>query len=338
MFHRKTPPAIAPLIGLIVIGLAVFAIPQTEGPQAAERSVPSPLAGFLPGKTSLGGQAAGAAGNVQGKGALAISTASDQESDPLRFQIVWSGCGFDFSFSEKDSLGLQPGFDEAHTGGRSPQGPSGPGWLLWELDTQRLPSRPIQADRRTHPAGISPSVVRYDEGDRHLPDPSIMRLLILDQATGTIPQGLEVAWLSRDGGWQQMRHNPRGRHELHTVEPGPIRLRIAAHGYFGIETEVDLSSGLNELLIELNAMVRADLTFIGRSGQVPVDLDACDMDITPLGRQGSLRMRQGQSLFFTTDGPYRITISGIEGYAPVTFEVLVTRETPLTVRIPLHGR
>ena len=337
MFHRKTPTAIAPLIALIVIGLAVFAIPQTEGPQAADRSFPAPLAGFLSGRTSLGAQAAGAAGNVQGEGALAISTASEQESDSLRFQISWSGCGFDFSFSKHDSLGLRPGLDEARTGGRSLQGPSGPGWLLWELDTQRLTRRPIQADRRTHPAGISPSVVRYDESDRDLPDPSIMRLLILDQATGTIPQGLEVAWLSRDAGWQPMQHDLRGRHELLTVDPGPLRLRIAAHGYFGIETEVELASGLNDLLIELNAMVRADLTFIGRSGQVPVDLDTCDMDITPLGRQGSLRMSQGQSLVFTRDGPYRITISGIEGYAPVTFEVLVTREAPLAVRIPLYG-
>jgi hypothetical protein len=49
-------------------------------------------------------------------------------------------------------------------------------------------------------------------------------------------------------------------------------------------------------------------------------------------------MRQGQSLFFTRDGPYRITSSGIEGYAPVTFEVLVTRAAPLAVRIPLYGR
>ena len=49
-------------------------------------------------------------------------------------------------------------------------------------------------------------------------------------------------------------------------------------------------------------------------------------------------MSQGQSLVFTRDGPYRITISGIEGYAPVTFEVLVTREVPLAVRIPLYGR
>jgi hypothetical protein len=49
-------------------------------------------------------------------------------------------------------------------------------------------------------------------------------------------------------------------------------------------------------------------------------------------------MRQGQSLVFTGDGPYRITSSGIEGYAPVTFEVLVTREAPLAVRIPLYGR
>lgn len=338
MFHRKTPTAIAPLIGLIVIGLVMFATPKTERPQAAERSVPSPLAGFLPGRTALGGQDAGAVGSVPGEGALAISTASEQESDSLRFQISWSGCGFDFSFSEKDSLGLRPGFDEARTGGHSLQGLSRPGWLLWELDTQPLTRRPIQADHPAHPAGIRPGVVRYDEGDRDLPDPSIMRLVILDQATGTTPQGLEVAWLSRDRGWQPIGHNPRGRLELLTLEPGPIRLRIAAHGYFGVETEVELDSGLNELLIELNAMVRADLTFIGRSGQVPVDLDTCDLDITPLGRQGSLRMRQGQSLFFTTDGPYQITISGIEGYAPVTFEVLVTREAPLTVRIPLYGR
>ena len=216
--------------------------------------------------------------------------------------------------------------------------------VLWELDLPRHQDRTLQTDRGLTPLPAGVSRHRSDEHERNLPDPTIVRLQVLDQETGAVPHELAISWRPAsnariyDTTWRHLPYESRNDAHLLTLEPGPIRLRITANGYLGIETEVVIASGFNDLIFELNAMVRADLVFVGRTGTVPVDLAACSLEVVALGRQGQLRTLQGQSLFFTTDGSYSVTIAQIPGYSPVTVEINVNREAPLQVRIPLHGR
>lgn len=343
MFHRQTPSAIAPLIGLIIVGLAMFAIPEQEEPRT------NSLAWTLsePGTIVH-------AGNFKSEGldSLAASRTGQSPATPasqelalgaVRVRICWKGCGLGISFSERKA-GMNDSQLQRLAREASLRGLAESELVLWELDLPRQQDRPLQTDRGLEPAAVGMSRLRSTEHERDIPDPTIVRLQVLDQETGTVPHELAISWRPAsnariyDTTWRQLPYESRNDAHLLTLEPGPIRLRITANGYFGIETEVVIASGFNELIFELNAMVRADLVFVGRTGVVPVDLAACSLEIVALGRQGQLRTLQGQSLFFTRDGSYLITIAGIPGYSPVTIEINVNREAPLQVRIPLHGR
>jgi len=343
MFHRQTPSAIAPLIGLIIVGLAMFAMPEQENPRT------NSLSGILSGSGTIVH-----AGNFNGEGldsvgasrtdqSLATPASQELASGAVRVRISWKGCGLGISFGEKRA-GMNDSQQQGLAREASLQDLAESELVLWELDLPRQQDPTLQTDRRLEPPAVGLSRLRSTEYERDLPDPTIVRLQVLDQETGTVPHELAISWRPAssariyDTTWRQLPYESRNDAHLLTLEPGPIRLRITANGYFGIETEVVIASGFNELIFELNAMVRADLVFVGRTGVVPVDLAGCSLEVVALGRQGQLRTLQGQSLFFTTDGSYSITIADIPGYSPVTAEINVNREAPLQVRIPLHGR
>ena len=343
MFHRQTPSAIAPLIGLIIVGLAMFAMPEKVKRRTDSLAVTLIEPGTIVHAGNSNGEDLDSPGASRTDQPLATPTSQELALGAVRVRICWKGCGLGISFSERKA-DMTDSQQRGLAREASIQDLADSELVLWELDLPCQQDRTLQSDRGPEPPTSGMSRLRSNEHERDLPDPTIVRLQVLDQETGTVPHELAISWRPAsnariyDTTWRHLPYESRNDAHLLTLEPGPIRLRITANGYLGIETEVVFASGFNDLIFELNAMVRADLVFVGRTGVIPVDLAACSLEVVALGRQGQLRTLQGQSLFFTTDGSYSITIAQIPGYSPVTVEINVNREAPLQVRIPLHGR
>lgn len=345
MFQRQTPGAIAPLIGVLILGLVIFASTESKRPSAAESrldgTVQSPIFPAGPFSPEMAQAIDASVGGILPPLADIDAPAIDIES--LWVRIYWRGCGLGLSFSDgaDRSRGGPEGLAQAR--GASLERASFLNRPLLELDLSQFRRQNLspQDDRSVvrHLGGAAPYT-----NDRNIPDPSLLFLAVHDGETGSVPRALEISWMPMDRGsshdlaWQTLDYDPERSGYILTVDPGPIRLRIGAQGYFGMDTQVTLGPGFSELSYQLAAQIRTDLAFISRSGPIAVDLSTCEVTVSTLGRHGRLRFTRNQSLFFTREGSYQVTIGGIQGYAPVTFVVAVNRTEPRVLRVPISSR